>query len=152
MWWRLTCVCMVLSCASPASAGGAHLEVSSGDDIVLHVAVHDGQRWCLLWNHSVAGFTVRDCFVWEGSRLMLEYSHQPDFAAGLGHVPGRGEMRSDGSGGYLIEHIDQPIAGNALRLRIGSAAVDHRVEIDGEVRSLSRELAGRAAVMRVIDQ
>lgn len=153
MAWRLPCVLIALACASPACAGGAALEVRGADGtLAVHRSIDEGARWCLLWNHSVAGFTVRDCFVWSGGQLMLEHSHQPDFAAGLGHIPGRGVMRSDAAGGYRIEHIDQPIADNALRMRVGSVAVDHRIEIDGAVHSLSRQLAGRAAVMRIVEQ
>ncbi|AUN94405.1 DUF1850 domain-containing protein [Pseudazoarcus pumilus] len=152
MAWRLPCVLIALACASPADAGGAALEVRGADGtLAVHRPIDEGVRWCLVWNHSVAGFAVHDCFAWSGGQLVLEHSHQPDFAAGLGHIPGRGVMHSDGAGGYRIEHIDQPIAGNALRLRVGSAAVDHRIAIDGEVHSLSRTLAGRAAVMRIVE-
>ena len=153
MWWRLPCVLFVLACAAPALAGAGTLEVADAEGrVVFRQPVDDGARWCLAWNHSVAGFTVRDCFAWSAGRLVLEHSHQPDFAAGLGHIPGRGVQRSDGAGGYRIEHIDQPIADNALRLRVGSAAVDHRIEYGGRVHSLSARLAGRAAVMQVVAQ
>ncbi|MDX5446596.1 MAG: DUF1850 domain-containing protein [Zoogloeaceae bacterium] len=109
-----------------------------------------GQRWCLLWNHSVAGFTVRDCFAWRPPQLVLVDSHQPDFAAGLGHIEGRGVQRSDGAGGYLIENIDQPIDGNRLRLRVGSRSVDHRIELGDGLHSLSAVHAGERVELRVV--
>lgn len=109
----------------------------------------DGQGWCLLWNHSVAGFTVRDCFAWRALHLVLTYSHQPDFAAGLGHIEGRGVLRDDGAGGYVIDGIDGPLPGNRLVLRVGSAAVDHRIEIAGAVHSLSAVHAGQRIELRV---
>lgn len=106
----------------------------------------EGGRWCLLWNHSVAGFPVRDCYRAEGGQMLLERSHQPDFAAGLGHIPGRGEMRSDGNGGYWIEAINEPVQGNCYRLRLGEMRVNHRIILeDGQEQSLSA-LAARQAV------
>lgn len=138
-------------CAGLVQAGPAALEVRDAAGVVTaRFAVADGQRWCLLWNHSVAGFTVRDCFVWRPPHLVLADSHQPDFAAGLGHIPGRGVQRSDGAGGYRIENIDQPMAGNRLGLRVGSLAVDHRIELDGGVHSLSAAHAGQMVELRVV--
>lgn len=148
---RLVCLLVALGCGVPALAADATLEVVGPDGVVeMRFPVRDGTQWCLVWNHSVAGFTVTDCFVWRPPRMILESSHQPDFAAGLGHIPGRGAMLSDAAGGYLIEGIDQPIAGNALGLRVGSAAVDHRLEIDGTRHSLSARLAGSRATLRVV--
>ena len=64
-------------------------------------------------------------------------SRQPDFAAGLGHIPGRGRQVSDGAGGYWIEDINEPVSGNAYILRPGAGAVDHRIELGGTIVSLS---------------
>lgn len=105
----------------------------------------DGAGWCLLWNHSVQGFAVSDCYVNRGGRMVLMRSHQPDFAAGLGHIPGRGRQVSDGAGGYWIEDINEPVPGNAYALRTGGPGVDHRLEIGNSVISLSAR-AGRARV------
>lgn len=108
------------------------------------------QRWCLTWNHSVAGFQVRDCFVFRPPHLLLASSHQPDFAAGLGHIVGRGVMRGDTPGGYHIESIDEVLPDNRLRLRIGSAAVDHRIEFADERIYLSRLAAHQAVDIRLL--
>ena len=107
------------------------------------------ERWCLLWNHSVAGFTVSDCFVYRPPSMVLERSHQPDFAAGLGHTQGRGELTSDGAGGYWIEHIDQPLAHNTLNLRVGSSAVDHRIVHRELTTSISHAIAGQRVSIRL---
>lgn len=69
--------------------------------------------------------------------MVLVWSHQPDFAAGLDHIPGRGQQVSDGQGGYLILGIDEPVPGDAYALRPGAGAVDHRITIDDRVVSLS---------------
>jgi hypothetical protein len=61
--------------------------------------------------------------------MVLVRSRLPDFAAGLGHIPGRGRQVSDGDGGYWILDIDEPVPGDAYVLRPGaSAPVDHRLQ------------------------
>ncbi|WP_246472852.1 DUF1850 domain-containing protein [Pelagibacterium limicola] len=116
---------------------------------LLTFPVKDGDRWCLHWNHSVAGFLVRDCFMAVDGRMMLERSHQPDIAAGLGHIPGRGTMTSAPEGGYWIETINEFVPGNCLRLRVGSMAVNHRLIIGSHEESLS-EIAARQPVRIVL--
>ncbi|WP_232830451.1 DUF1850 domain-containing protein [Oceanicella sp. SM1341] len=96
--------------------------------------VPEGTGWCVLWNHSVQGFAVRDCYENRAGHMVLVRSHQPDFAAGLGHWIGRGRQLSDGEGGYWIEDIDEPVPGDAYILRPGSMAVNHRLSAaSGEV-------------------
>lgn len=133
------------------AAAAATLEFADAEGRALLACTLEPQdRWCLVWNHSVAGFAVRDCFVYRPPAMILDESHQPDFAAGLGHVPGRGELRSDADGGYRIVDIAAPVAGNELALRVGSPRVNHRVEFPGaEAVSLSERAAGERLVMRV---
>lgn len=143
------CALMLFS-AGLAQAGPAVLQVTDDTgEPVASFPLEPGQRWCLSWNHSVAGFTVRDCFAWRPPELVLTDSHQPDFAAGLGHIQGRGMQRSDGAGGYRIEHIDQALPDNRLALRVGSTAVDHRIDVGGRVHSLSATHAGRKVVLHM---
>jgi hypothetical protein len=104
---------------------------------ILRLSVPEGAGWCVLWNHSVAGFPVTDCYENRGGRMVLVRSRQPDFAAGLGHIPGRGRQVSDGEGGYWILDIDEPVPGDAYVLRPGAGAVDHRIELGDTVVSLS---------------
>jgi hypothetical protein len=134
-------------------ASSATLEFVDSEGAVLAAfPLQSGDRWCLLWNHSVGGFAVRDCFVYRPPAMMLEYSHQPDFAAGLGHIPGRGIVRGDAHDGYRIESIDAPLKNNQLLLRVGSSTVNHRVEI-GEIElSLSALAANRRVVMHVVGE
>lgn len=101
----------------------------------------DGHGWCVLWNHSVQGFAVEDCYENRGGEMVLVHSRQPDFAAGLGHIPGRGRQVSDGAGGYLIVDIDEPVPGNAYVLRPGGGSVDHRLQVGDTVVSLSQAAA-----------
>ena len=112
--------------------------------------VPDGTEWCVLWYHSVEGFEVSDCYENRGGRMVLVWSHLPDFAAGLGHIPGRGRQVSDGQGGYLILGIDEPVPGNAYVLRPGSAAVDHRLAVGDTQISLSAVAARERVTIALI--
>lgn len=147
--WRgaaLACVLVSL----PALAADAVLEVLDDDGRRLaRFPVEPGEGWCLLWEHSVEGFTVEDCYAYRDGRMVLVASHQPDFAAGLGHVPGRGTQRSDGAGGYWIRGIDEPVPGNRYLLRVGSGRVNHRIRHRGDVTSLSRLAAGERVTLRL---
>jgi len=146
----LSLVLTLLLCSN-ALASDAVLEVVDDQGTILTgFALQPGKRWCLSWNHSVAGFPVRDCFVFQPPHMLLESSHQPDFAAGLGHVAGRGVLRPDGQGGYLIDAINEPVSGNRLILRVGAPAVDHRIEFQDRVFTLSDIVAHRRVEIRLV--
>ena len=126
------------------------LEVLDAEGAVIFAqAMGPETRWCLVWNHSVTGIEVQDCFAQATGRLVLERSHQPDFAAGLGHIPGRGVVVSDGSGGYWIEDLDMEMPDDALLLRVGGPRVDHRLLIGGVEHSLSAIAAGARVTVRM---
>lgn len=99
--------------------------------------VPQGTGWCVLWNHSVKGFPVSDCYENQDGNMVLTYAHLPDFAAGLDHIPGRGRQVTDGQGGYFIFDINEPVPGNAYILRPGAGPVDHRLQVADFVVSLS---------------
>jgi hypothetical protein len=87
--------------------------------------------------------------------MQLERSHQPDFAAGLGHTVGRGEQVSDGEGGYWINAIDESVPNNRYVLRVGAEAVNHRVVWrEGDHRrevSLSARAFGQRVTIQLIE-
>ncbi len=123
----------------PPAASGQELvatRVADGTEIA-RLSVPQGSGWCVLWHHSVKGFEVSDCYENRDGHMVLVRSHQPDFAAGLGHIPGRGEQVSDGLGGYYILNIDEAVPGNAYIIRPGSGAVDHRLQVGEHIISLS---------------
>ncbi len=126
----------LLVSAAPASTGVLTATLPDGTEIA-RLAMPEGQGWCVLWRHSVQGFPVEDCYENRDGRMVLVRSHQPDFAAGLGHIVGRGRQVSDGSGGYWIEDIDEPVPDNAYILRPGSMKVDHRLKAASGEISLS---------------
>lgn len=126
------------------------LQVISDEGLALvDLPLGAGERWCLAWNHSVTGIQVLDCYRYHEGRMVLERSHQPDFAAGLGHIPGRGVQESDGEGGYWIEKINEPVPGNRYLLRVGSASVDHRLLWNDTVISLSGAAAGERVMIQL---
>ena len=137
-------------------AGRPYVLQAVGDDGVVLAAVGraPGERWCLAWNHSVRHFTVLDCYRNVAGEMQLERSHQPDFAAGLGHSQGRGEQVSDGQGGYWINDINEPVANNRYVLRVGSRTVDHRLiwEAGGETQtlSLSEQASGERVTLQLV--
>jgi hypothetical protein len=110
--------------------------VEDGTEIA-RLEVPNGTGWCVLWHHSVEGFEVSDCYENRDGRMVLVQSHLPDFAAGLGHIPGRGEQVSDGAGGYFILNIDEPVPGDAYILRPGLGRVDYRLSVGEQIIALS---------------
>ena len=134
----------------PVDADTLTATLEDGTEIA-QLAVSEGAGWCVLWRHSVAGFEVADCYENRGGHMVLVRSHQPDFAAGLGHIAGRGRQVSDGAGGYWILDIDEPVPGDAYVLRPGGPAVDHRLRTDTQEVSLSA-IAPRKRVLVALQE
>jgi hypothetical protein len=142
-------LCLLLAPSAHADDEG-WLEVTADNGRrIVSLPMPEGEAWCLEWNHSVAGFPVQDCYRHRDGLMVLERSHQPDFAAGLGHVPGRGRQVSDGEGGYWIEEIDEPVPGNRYHLRVGSPEVNHRLLHEGRRLSLSDQAAGERVTIHL---
>ena len=140
----------VATLAQAQTAAGELEVIDAQGKRLVSLPMPEGQGWCLEWNHSVEGFPVLDCYRHRDGRMLLERSHLPDFAAGLDHIPGRGRQVSDGEGGYWIEAIDEPVPGNAYRLRVGALRVDHRLVIDDTRISLSALAAGERVTLRLV--
>lgn len=122
----------------PVFAGAETLTATREDGTeIARFDVPTGTEWCVLWNHSVKGFAVADCYENQDGRMVLMHAHLPDFAAGLDHIPGRGRQVTDGKGGYFIVDINEPVPGNAYILRPGSGRVDHRLQVGEAIVSLS---------------
>lgn len=134
---------------TPGAALSAALEILSDDDAPpALIALPDDGGWCLDWRHSVTGGAVRDCFTIAGGRMTLERSYLHDAAAGLGHIAGRGTQRSAAGGGYWIEDIDERVAGDALRLRVGGPDIGHRITAGDAEFDLTRHAAGQRVTLR----
>ncbi|SEL69822.1 protein of unknown function [Halomonas daqiaonensis] len=155
-WLPALLLCVGLAAGGSVGSGQAvaadeaRLEVLHADgERLVSLPMPEGEGWCLEWNHSVEGFAVQDCYRHRQGRMVLVRSHLPDFAAGLDHIPGRGRQVSDGEGGYWIEAIDEPVPGNAYRLRVGSMSVDHRLVIENIRVSLSSLAENRRVTIRL---
>ncbi|UYF99172.1 MULTISPECIES: DUF1850 domain-containing protein [unclassified Halomonas] len=155
-WFTLPLIALSLMTLPHAGAWGqapARLVVTSeSGEVLIDDTVVEGGRWCMAWNHSVAHFTVLDCYRNQQGQMVLERSHQPDFAAGLGHIAGRGEQVSDGEGGYWINAIDEPVPSNRYLLRAGAPGVNHRIvwpDGEHEPSSISERAAGERVTIEL---
>jgi hypothetical protein len=127
-----------------AQEGAVLLELSADGEVLARLPLGADGGFCLSWSHSVTGGAVADCFRLTSAGLVLERSFLHDFAAGLGHLPGRGTQRPAPGGGYWIEGIDEPLPGGALALRVGGPSVGHRIETSaGATLDLTALAAGR---------
>jgi len=152
VWGRLIGAALSLMLTAGAAQAGTVLQVEHRADgrLLAEAPAPPGTGWCLRWRHSVTGGKVADCFRNDDGRMVLERSYLHDFAAGLGTVAGRGgRLVSAPGGGYWIEDISEPIANNALVLRVGARRVDHRIEIGGCEKHLSRIAPGARVVIRL---
>jgi len=149
MWGRPFLAALFLLALAPSGhAGDAakeetdktdRLEIIGADGRILaETGIRRQGGWCLYWNHSVTGDGVIDCYVDDHGKMVLHRAYQPDFAAGLGHYPGRGKLTSAENGGYWIEDIDEAVPGNAYVLRVGSLAVNHRIVTENDEINLSK--------------
>lgn len=144
--WLAILLCLLTPMNAAAGGPNDALVVTREDGTqIARFAVPDGSGWCVLWRHSVQGFEVSDCYENRDGHMVLVFSHLPDFAAGLDHIPGRGRQVSDGRGGYFILDLNEPVPGDAYILRPGLAPVDHRLQVGDAVVSLSA-VAPRARV------
>lgn len=134
---RLALLLSAVAPAAPAALADTLVASRESGEVIARFDVADGGEWCILWNHSVEGFPVTDCYQNRDGHMVLVRSRQPDFAAGLGHIPGRGRQVSDGDGGYWILDIDEAVPGDAYVLRPGAGPVDHRLQVGDRVVSLS---------------
>lgn len=143
---------LVLAALLAPAGVWSQVEVRLPDgDLLVSFDADPGQEWCLRWNHSVTGGAVADCFANHGGQMLLTRSYLHDFAAGLGHLPDRGRLRSAEGGGYWIEAMDEPVRDNTLPLRVGAPQVGHRlVTPDGSEIDLSAAAAGTRVTIRLL--
>lgn len=147
----VSCIAYFVLLAGVAHASGGDPDSETPVDLVVtgpdgaelvRIDLSSDPRWHLAWHHSVTGILVRDFYAVRDGIMLLTHSHTPAFDAGLGHIPGRGRAESDGEGGYWIYDLDEPVAGNAYLLRVGSERVGHTLVHDGARFNLSDLAAG----------
>lgn len=131
-------------------SGEKYLRVIGSDQAErLRLPLPDSGRWCLVWHHSVQGFQVKDCFRTVRGHMVLDSTQTPDFAAGLGYIPGRGVLKSSDNHGYRIVNMKRRIPGDSLVLRVGSFQVNHRILTSERTVSLSRLAAHERVQIRL---
>jgi hypothetical protein len=125
--------------------------VAAGGEEILQIPLVEGLAWEIHWQHSVTGIVVRDRFAWHEGQMLLTDTLTPLLdVAGLGHLPGRGELRDDGNGGVWIAAIDEAIPGNAYWLRIGSSRAPTTLVYAGRSYALSVDHPNVRARIEVI--
>lgn len=131
---------------------GPQLAVTTEDgEELVRVSLKTDPTWEIVWTHSVAQVRVRDVFAWRDGTMLLTDQLTPFIdIAGLGHIPGRGELRDDGDGGYWIAGIDAPILGNVHRFIIGSERAPTTLVHAGRAFDLSTTHPGVHARIEVI--
>jgi hypothetical protein len=135
--------------ASPLWAHDALVVETRKGVLIGELPFDDGQEICLSWAHSVTGGAVADCFENKDGKMVLTRSYLHDFAAGLGEVAGRGTLRSAPEGGYWIDSINEPIAGNALDVQVGAPRVNHKLRGQHSILHLSAMAAGSRLTLRL---
>jgi len=137
--------------AAAAGEPGPWLRVITSDGtLVLSISLAAHPSWSLTWPHSVTGTPVSDTFRWDEGRMWLaEHRTRHLDIAGLGHTPGRGQVRDDGEGGFVIAEINEPLAGNVHRIIIGSELAPTTLWHAGVAYPLSTSHAGVRARLEV---
>lgn len=143
---------LIPNMALPQNVRQALQIVDDRHSVLAQLPLAKGAQFCLRWNHSVTGGKVADCFEIAAGKLILDRSYLHDYAAGLGSIPGRGVVRAAKGGGYWIEDMHEPVADNLLRLRVGSPAVDHRLDGPGWHIDLSALATGQRVILRPAPQ
>ncbi len=143
---RLIAAALAL-CPAPIFAGSVIEVTLDSGEILARWPLGAGAELCLHWSHSVTGGAVADCFTQQAGQFMLMRSYLHDAAAGLGEIPGRGQIVPAAQGGYWIEDMAEPLPDNRLTLRIGAASVGHRLTLGAAELALSEIAPGARAML-----
>jgi len=135
----------------PGLGGSVLRVVTAAGEVLLRAPLGADPTWEVVWLHSVARVWVRDAFAWRDGTMLLTDQRTPYFdIAGLGHTPGRGELRDDGAGGFWIAGIDERLDGDVHRFVIGSAHAPTTLRVAGRTYDLSASHPGVRARIEVI--
>jgi len=139
--------------AAAGDPGVATLRVVTADGALLVEApLAAGETWTLAWLHSVAGTPVSETFAWRaGTMWLTEHRTRHLDIAGLGHTPGRGDLRDDGEGGFWIVGIDEPLVDGVHRFIIGTANAPTTLLHAGRTYDLSASHPGVRARIEVTE-
>lgn len=109
------------------------LRLSVDEERLGHLALDEGEQFTLSYVHSIDRLPIEENLRVRDGELVVDSARLRQFGAGMGHIPGEGTGRADGEW-WVIEDMNRPI-GPQVSIRVGSAAVDHRLRTpDREVR------------------
>ncbi|NED99704.1 DUF1850 domain-containing protein [Phytoactinopolyspora halotolerans] len=100
-----------------------------------YVRLDDGEAFGLTFVHSVDHLPIQDWYHVEDGRIVQDSTRLVQFGAGMGHMPGVGTGHDAGDW-WEIRGLEREIGD--LVLRVGSAAVDHRLQVGDTHVALSR--------------
>jgi len=141
---------VVAAAGDPAGPGPELWVVTTAGEVLVRAPLGHEATWEIAWLHSVAQVEIRDAFAWRDGTMLLTDQRTPFLdIAGLGHIPGRGELRDDGEGGYWIAGIDQRLVGDVHRFIIGSVHAPTTLLHAGRAYDLSASHPGVRARIEV---
>jgi hypothetical protein len=121
------------------------LRLSADDERLGYLPLAEGEQFTLSYIHSIDHLPIEENLEVRDGELVADSTRLRQFGAGMGHIPGEGTGRADGEW-WVIEDMNRPI-GPEVVIRVGTAAVDHRLRTpDAEVR-LSPCLTSRRVVV-----
>jgi hypothetical protein len=124
------------------------LRLSVDDERLGHLPLAEGEQFTLSYVHSIDRLPIEENLRVRDGELVVDSTRLRQFGAGMGHIPGEGTGRADGEW-WVIEDMNRPI-GPEVAIRVGAAAVDHRLRTpDAEVR-LSPCLTSRRVVVEPV--
>lgn len=122
--------------------------LSAADETLLFLPMRDNETLELTWRHSVDHILVRDVFSLRGGTLYLNATYHAFFAAGLGHIVGRGKVISTDNHGLAVIDINEAL--ETLPLRVGSADIAHTLHHRGQRYNLSARYPHRRVQLRAV--
>lgn len=124
------------------------LRLSVDDEHLGHLPLAEGEQFTLSYVHSIDHLPIEENLEVRDGALVADSTRLRQFGAGMGQIPGEGTGRADGEW-WVIEDMNRPI-GPELAIRVGTAAVDHRLRTpDTEVR-LSPCLTSRRVLVEPV--
>lgn len=109
------------------------------------LAVLDTETLTISYVHSIDGLPIEEDLRASDEELIVERTRLRQFGAGMGHIEGEGHGHSEGQW-WVVDGMERHI-GSELHLRVGSLAVDHRLQAGEAELPLSACLAGERVTL-----
>lgn len=103
-------------------------------------AVLQENAFTISYIHSIDGLPIEEDLRRSEGELVVERTRLRQFGAGMGHIEGQGQGRSEGEW-WVLDDLQRQI-GPQMHLRAGAPAIDHRLRAGETELRLSRCLSG----------